>query len=191
MATRPDPAVTKGKVSILLAAILLIVGLVVGLGVGYLIAPAPQASQERVLDLSGSAVELTVHAGHLNGKFSFLISGSHMDHLEGEFLSPIEGLLNPTVRVKTGANVTVNFRNVDWDMPHSMGFVAQGPPYGADPPEDMAFPGAETPMVHVGTNSDVNEVFAFTATPAGTYWYVCHVPGHAAAAMYGKFVVSP
>ena len=182
--------VAKGKVSTTLAAVLLIVGLVTGFGVGYLVAPvapAPQAPPERILDISAAAVELTVHAGHLDSKFSFLISGSHLD---GAFWSPIDGMLNPTVRVKAGANVTVYFRNVDWDMPHSMGFIAQAPPYGADPPEEMAFPGAETPMAHNGTMPEGDEIFAFTATTVGTYWYVCHVPGHATAAMYGKFVVS-
>jgi len=182
--------VAKGEVPTWLAAILLVVGLMTGLGLGYLIAPSPesQSAPENVLDVPGAAVELTVLAGHLDGTFGFLVAGSHVD---GAFWSPIGGLMSPTVRVKAGTNVTVYFRNDDWDMSHSMGFIAQGPPYAAEPSEDLAFPGAETPMVHVGTMPDNNAVFAFTATTAGTYWYVCHVAGHAAAAMYGKFVVSP
>lgn len=180
--------VAKGKVSTAVAAILLIIGLVTGLGLGYLVAPAPQRSPENVLDLPASAVQLSVSAGHLDGTFGFLIAGSHVD---GAFWSPIGGMMSPTVRVRAGANVTVYFTNVDPDMPHSMGFVTQGPPYGTDPTEDLAFPGGGSREPHTGTMPNDVEIFAFTATSAGTYWYVCHVAGHAAAAMYGKFVVTP
>ncbi len=31
----------------------------------------------------------------------------------------------------------------------------------------------------------------FTATTAGTYYYICQVPGHVALGMYGSFVVNP
>jgi len=153
-----------------LAVALLVVGLVIGLGVGYLVAPSPQAppAPGNVIETSGSSVHLAVLSG------------------PGLAFS-IGGLKNPTVSVQRGANITVHFSNID-SMPHSFVVVAQGPPYGADPPA-AAFPGAETRMAMDGTMPGENATASFTASTAGTYYYVCHVPSHAAGGMYGKFEV--
>ena len=153
-----------------LAVALLVVGLVIGLGVGYLVAPGPQAppAPENVIETSGSTVHLAVLSGP---GLAFTIGG----------------LEDPTVQVDQGANVTVYLRNID-NMPHSFVIVAQAPPYGADP-AGAAFPGAETPMAMDGTMPGENATASFTASTAGTYYYVCHVPGHAAGGMYGRFEV--
>ena len=165
--TSPQRAKGSGRA---LAIGLLVVGLVVGLGIGYLIAPTPQAppAPENVIEISGSSVHLAVLSG------------------PGLAFS-IGGLKNPTISVERGANVTVHFSNID-SLPHSFVVVAQGPPYGADPPA-AALPGAETPMAMDGTMAGENASASFTASTAGTYYYVCHVPGHASAGMYGTFNV--
>ena len=152
-----------------LAVALLVVGLVIGLGVGYLIAPRPTPpAPENVIETSGSTVHLAVLSGP---GLAFTIGG----------------LKNPTVVVDRGANVTVYLRNID-SMPHSFVVVAQGPTYGAEPPS-AAFPGAETPMAMDGTMPGENATASFVASTTGTYYYVCHVLGHAAGGMYGKFEV--
>lgn len=113
----------------------------------------------------------------------------HLSVLSGPGLTfAIGGLTNPTIQVKPGAQVVVHFLNVDV-QPHSFGILAQGPPYGAEPPTEPAFPGAGSPDAHMGTPPAGNATFSFTVGSAGTYWYICHVPGHAAANMYGEFVV--
>lgn len=152
------------------AIALLIVGLVVGLGVGYIIAPQPAPAPGNVITLEGTTIHLSVLSG----------PGSALTFVIG-------GFENPTIEVPAGANVTVHYSNIG-SIAHSWVLVAGAPPYEAEPPE-LAIPGAASPMPHMGQASGENATFAFTATPAGTYWYVCHIPGHAAGGMYGKFVI--
>lgn len=150
---------------------LLIIGLVVGLGLGYVIAPRPAAPSGNVIALDGTAIHLAVLSG----------PGAQLTFLVG-------GLENPTIEVPAGANVTVHYSNIA-SIAHSWVLVSAGPPYGAEPPE-VAIPGALShPMPHEGQAPGENATFAFTASPAGTYWYVCHVAGHAAGGMYGTFVI--
>ena len=151
-----------------LAVALLVIGLVIGLGAGYFVAPGPRTAPGNVIEVQGSSVHLAALSG------------------PGLVFS-IGGLENPTISVERGANVTVHFSNID-SLPHSFVVVAQGPPYGADPPA-AALPGAETPMAMDGTMAGENASASFTASTAGTYYYVCHVPSHAAGGMYGKFEV--
>lgn len=163
------------------ATVVLALGLLIGAGIGYLAAPRPPPSTEKVLTVDGSEVYLPVLAG----------PGTDLTFIIG-------GLVNPTVEVQAGAVVTLYFSNAPATIPHSWGLVAQGPPYGSGHGEDdgdhgedseTPFPGAETPDAHVGTAPGGNETITFTASTPGTYWYICHVPGHAANGMYGKFVV--
>lgn len=81
------------------------------------------------------------------------------------------------------------FLNTPATIPHSWVLLVDGPPYAAHPPEEVAFPGAATTEFEVGTPAGESDTITFTASTPGTYWYVCHVPGHAAGGMYGKFVV--
>lgn len=154
-----------------IAVALLIVGLLVGLGVGYLIAPQPAPAPGNVITLEGTTIHLSVLSG----------PGSALTFLIG-------GLENPTIEVPAGASVTVHYSNIA-SIAHSWVLVSGGPPYSSEPPE-VAISGALShPMPHMGQAPGENATFAFTASPAGTYWYVCHVPGHAAGGMYGKFVI--
>lgn len=149
---------------------LLVVGILIGFGVSYVV-PRPQASpfQENLIVITESTVHLSV------------LSGPGLTFTIG-------GLTNPTIQVKPGSQIVVHFLNIG-GANHSFGIVTQGPPYGTEPPTEIAFPGAESPDAHMGTMQGSNASFSFTVGAAGTYWYVCHVPGHAAAGMYGKFVV--
>lgn len=168
----PTGAPAKPSRGAIVGVVLLIVGLLVGVGIGYLIAPGPgPAPPANTISISGSRVHLSV------------LSGPGTD-----LAFPIGGPTNPTIKVQAVANVTIHFLNIG-TLPHSWVLLTQGPPYAADPPTEVAFPGAETPDAMMGTPSGGNATISFTASTAGTYWYVCHVPGHAAGGMYGKFVV--
>lgn len=166
--TTPAPK----RSSATLAIVLLAAGLLVGGGIGYVLPRGPPPTPSNVLSITGSSVYVSVLAGP-----------------GGQFDWSVGGLTNPTIEIERGANVTVYFRNIDPTVPHSWTLVAQGPPYAAEAPEDIAFPGAATPMHHMGTPSGGNETVTFTASSAGTYWYLCHVAGHAAAGMFGQLTV--
>lgn len=157
-----------------LAVALLVAGLIAGLGIGYAVVPRGQtpSAPANTITMTGSVIHLSVLAGPVPDMFSFVIGG----------------LRNPTLQVPVGAEVVVHFSNIDPALPHSFGVVGGSPPFAAEPPE-TAFEGAETPNAHMGSMPGENATFSFTASTAGTYWYVCHVPGHATGGMFGKFEV--
>jgi rusticyanin len=105
----------------------------------------------------------------------------------------IAGLVNPTITVKTGTRVSIEVVNADPDTSHGLVVTATGSasswmPMMTSPP---AFSGAAlwflgnptSAGMHVGTIS-------FTAGTAGTYQYLCAVPGHAQKGMVGTFNVA-
>ena len=103
----------------------------------------------------------------------------------------IAGLVNPTIVVPQGATVTVQLINADPDMSHNWAVVdAQAPfPYMTMMTR-AAFAGASSPPLGDPTSAGLPSVtFSFTASTAGTYTYLCQVPGHAAQGMYGTFEV--
>lgn len=153
--------------------VLLVVGLLIGAAIGFYAAPRSTPPPANEIALSGTRVYLAVVSGPGNA-LSFAIGG----------------LTDPTIRVARGANVTVFFRNVDSAQSHSWVLLSSGPPYAAEPPMDIAFPGAGSPDMMMGTMPAGYATFAFTASTAGTYWYVCHVSAHAAGGMYGQFLVT-
>ncbi len=169
--TAPSP---KRKSAVSMAISGLIVGLVIGLPIGYLVAPAPSPGvPANTIVLTGTNVHLSVLAGP-GGAFDFSIGG----------------LENPTLQVRSGTQITVHFANIDPAVNHSMSVLSVAPTYPAVVEADPAFAGAETPDAHMGTMSGENATFTFTASTAGTYYYICHVAGHATAGMYGKFLVT-
>ena len=164
----------KHKASLGVAIGSLIAGLLIGLPIGYLVAPAPAPGvPANTIVLADSSVHLSVLAGPA-----------------GQFVFSIGGLENPTIQVRTNTQVTVHFENIDPAVNHSMSVLSAAPPYPADVTAEPAFAGAETPDAHMGTMPGEEATFTFTASIAGTYYYICHVAGHATAGMFGKFVVT-
>lgn len=164
----------KRKASLGVAIGSLIAGLIIGLPIGYLIVPTPAPG------VPANTIILTETSVHL----SVLAAPG------GAFVFSIGGLENPTLQVRTGAQIIVHFTNIDPAVNHSMSVLSVAPPYPADVVADPAFAGAETPDAHMGTMPGESATFTFTASTAGTYYYICHVAGHATAGMYGKFVVT-
>ena len=103
----------------------------------------------------------------------------------------VAGLTNPTIEVPEGARVTLQLVNADDGMPHNflisdvqppfptMGMMMVSPMFGADTATLDEATGTELPATNV----------IFTASSAGRFTYLCSVPGHAAAGMYGTWVV--
>jgi rusticyanin len=104
----------------------------------------------------------------------------------------IAGLTNPTLVVPTGARVTVEFINADSDEAHGWTVTTAAPPYGLGATSPAAFPGAQAGVIGNPTNAGQGaRTITFTATTAGTYHYLCPVPGHAQVGMTGTFIVTP
>ena len=103
----------------------------------------------------------------------------------------IAGLVNPTLVVPLGATVTVQFINADSDMSHNWAVTnAQAPFSFMTMMVGPAFPGAVAPPLGDPTSAGLpSETVRFTASAAGTYTYLCEVPGHAAQGMHGTFQI--
>jgi len=105
----------------------------------------------------------------------------------------IAGLADPTIVVPRGATVTVQFVNADSDTSHGWLLTAAQPPFSfmAMMGAPVVFPGAFAPPLGDPTSAGLpSETFSFTASAAGTYTYLCPVPGHAAQGMYGTLEVT-
>lgn len=106
----------------------------------------------------------------------------------------IDGLVNPTVVVRSGTKVTVDLVNTDWGYLHGFELTTTPPPYAY-----MAMMGAASnllmmPLPARTTKSLTNAAYhtssaTFTAS-AGTYYYLCPVPGHAQQGMHGVLQVT-
>jgi rusticyanin len=106
----------------------------------------------------------------------------------------IAGMVNPTVHIRTGAQVTVHFFNADADKDtwHGWLLTTARPPYPRQVAQrvPVAFPGAGARPVHGETSHRwFGRTMHFIAAQSGTYYYLCQVPGHARMAMYGELVV--
>ncbi|MDA8207284.1 MAG: hypothetical protein M0Z36_14575 [Thermaerobacter sp.] len=105
----------------------------------------------------------------------------------------IDGLINPTVVVPRGARVTVDLVNADQGYMHGFEVTKATPPFQemAMMQGTAAFPGAFVmPILPETSHGQYHRSTQFTAATAGTYHYICPVPGHAAHGMAGQFVVS-
>lgn len=113
-------------------------------------------------------------------------------HLKG-MQWEIDGLINPTVVVPQGAHMTVDLVNADQGYMHGFEVTTATPPFQemAMMQGSPAFPGSLVmPILPETTQGQYHRSTEFTAATAGTYHYICPVPGHAAHGMAGRFVVS-
>lgn len=117
-----------------------------------------------------------------------LAAGKPWDPPEFNFGGYSHGALSLTVPV--GARLVVRFVNAG-TIPHSLLVL---PRTGAQPPIPAtapAFPGASTEHPDLGLAPGREETLSFEASRAGTYEFLCGVPGHALAGMWDTLVVSP
>ena len=98
------------------------------------------------------------------------------------------GSLVLTVPVKW--HVTLHFRNDDENMPHSAEVTGAKAPVPAMPDAKPAFGGAESKDAAQGVSIGTKQDLHFTADQPGSYMIVCAVPGHGAAGMWIRMVVS-
>jgi rusticyanin len=104
----------------------------------------------------------------------------------------VAGLVNPTIVVPHGAQVTFTLVNADPDTAHGLVVTSTG---GASSYMPMmtaaeAFSGAAVWFLGNPTSAGMHEgSMTFAASAPGTYQYLCPVPGHTQKGMIGSFVV--
>ncbi|CAA7600447.1 Cupredoxin [Acididesulfobacillus acetoxydans] len=108
---------------------------------------------------------------------------------DGKFV--IDGLINPTLNIPEGANVTLEFINQDSGMPHGVEITTATPPYAyMSMMQGGIYPGAFIQPLPPATAAKYPAVTtSFNAKQAGTFYYICQFPGHAEKGMYGKIVI--
>lgn len=101
---------------------------------------------------------------------------------------------NGAIVVPLGYIVTINFRNDDPNIAHSIGVDTRTGDFPAtfqDP--EPVFAGAistAATSMQEGTQPGESESFSFTADAAGEYSLICYIPAHAATGMWIRFTVS-
>jgi sulfocyanin len=96
------------------------------------------------------------------------------------------------ITVPLGSKVTLDFKNADPALAHTLGIVSKVGGYSATPTMDPVFDGAaSTPhTATAGVPAGQSQTLHFTASKAGHYAAICYMAGHAAAGMWIHFNVS-
>ena len=147
-----------------------------------MVVPALATAQRQPVDTNW----LSVDAGAKTVRFQ-LIAG----------LTGVNGALNfngfadggLTLVIPEGWAVEMDFFNHDGMLPHSAIVVAATLPVPAAPGEPV-IPRAFTVRQSEGLPPLGKDSMHFTANPAGEYFIVCGVPGHAAAGMWIRLQIS-
>jgi len=129
---------------------------------------------------------LSVDAGAKTARFQ-LIAGLTGANGALNFNGFADGGL--TLVIPVGWAVEMDFVNHDGMLPHSAMVVAATLPMQAAP-SDPAIPRAFTVRLSEGLPPLGKDTIRFTADPAGDYFIVCGVPGHAAAGMWIRLQIS-
>lgn len=104
----------------------------------------------------------------------------------------IDGLVNPTLDIPKGAQVTFQLINEDTGMPHGVEITSAKPPFAyMSMMQGGIYSGSFIHPILAATNAgDPTLSTTFTASQAGTFTYLCQYPGHAQQGMYGQIIIS-
>jgi len=160
-------------------------------------APGPRVSPATAAGL-GARVPAGAQVNRAARTITFTTTNVNLAVLAGPASGPdetfrIAGLVNPTITVRPGAQVSMHVVNADHDTAHGLVVTANGAASSWMPMMTAApafrgsalwfLPNPTSAGMHAGT-------LTFTASTPGTYHYLCPVPGHAQKGMTGTFVVS-
>lgn len=95
----------------------------------------------------------------------------------------IDNLTNPTLVIPLGTRVTMVVVNVDTDAYHGLTLTGAAPPYPYSFMPMMMGSQVSTGFLPPSTSEFASQQITFTIN--GGAYYVCPVPGHAQAGMYG------
>ncbi|MGP8068787.1 MAG: plastocyanin/azurin family copper-binding protein [Candidatus Bathyarchaeia archaeon] len=105
----------------------------------------------------------------------------------------VDGLINPTLVIPTGASVQFMVVNLDEDMYHNLVVSAYRPPYPYMAMGAMMDGGYWMPFLPPADYSQgVAHEYSYTLSlnQPGTLWYLCTYPSHAESGMYGEITVT-
>lgn len=106
----------------------------------------------------------------------------------------IDGLVNPTITIPSGATIHVILVNPDWGYLHGFEITATPPPYSLMPMMSTNNKFFLSPLSERTTQS-LNTAKYYSRSgqlnlQKGKYYYLCPVPGHAQQGMYGVLKIS-
>jgi hypothetical protein len=119
-----------------------------------------------------------------------IVAGATPDNNHWNFNGAANGSM--TITVPQGAQVTINFKNSDPAIAHSIGVAPATTPPPATPAAEPAIPGAisqNATDVAQATLTGERETITFTASQPGQYTLLCFIPGHGLAGMWVRFNV--
>jgi rusticyanin len=160
-------------------------------------APGPRVSAAQAAQL-GSQIPVGATLDRAANGITFTGTSVRLTVLAGPAGGPdetfrIAGLTDPAITVKIGTQVSIEVINADPDTAHGLVISSAGatsswmPMMTARP----AFPGSALWFLGNPTSAGMHAAtLAFTASRAGSYRYLCPVPGHAQKGMTGTFTVS-
>lgn len=159
-------------VGIGVAAAAIAVALFVSLGQPF--APSGVATTTSTTTAVPPVKQFTIIAGEieLSGPYGFAFKGDKIS-------SP-----GPTITVRKGDRVTITF-TVGGKLAHTFAVTTEKT-YTATP-----LWGAKIGESNAPVNPGQSGSVTFVADTAGTFFYICAVPGHAELGMFGSFVVEP
>lgn len=118
------------------------------------------------------------------GSVGILVLMDPMTEGQSMYSFVIDNLTNPTLVIPRGARVTMTVVNVDTDAYHALTLTNVAPPYSYNLMPMMMSSLASTHDLPPSSASGLaSEQISFTVT--GNTYYLCPVPGHAQAGMYG------
>jgi rusticyanin len=126
------------------------------------------STDKKTLTFHQRLVRLVVRSGPANDMLSYRI----------------DGLRNPTLIVPAGATLKTLFINTDDDMTHNLRLTVQKMPFKGT----MKSVGTGE-LPHVSGTAFHAEELTFRLPKAGTYIYLCTIPGHAPRGMFGTLIV--
>lgn len=205
----PPPPPPRRRIGIRPPAVILIV--VVAVAVALAIAfvwsagqnpgglPAPTytgARQMTAQDLASLNASMTIGHAYLGNNSLWFGSGPttlavYLSPQAHDMAFEIQGLANPSIHVAAGSRITVVAVNVDVGEYHNWALTTQAPPYSTMPMMGGGMMSGTMMMAMsmlgpASSSGFWSQQVSFTAT-AGSYWYLCTYPGHAAGGMYGAF----
>ena len=140
----------------------------------------------------GARIDSTTNTVTYKGQAVTLVAQAS-PHGQPNMTWEIDGLVNPTVVVPPAAQLDVVLVNTDWGYMHGFELTTTPPPYPYMAMAGVAdsfflMPVPPRTAKDTATAGYYTESASFTTT-AGTYHYLCPVPGHAAAGMSGRLVI--
>lgn len=160
-------------------------------------APGPRVSASEAVRL-GSRLPAGASVDKTNNQVTITASTVDLAVLAGPAGGPdetfrIAGLVDPTIVVPVGAKMTIQVVNADPDTAHGFVITASGTASSAVPmmSSPPVFSGAAVWFLGNPTSAGMHTAtITFRASTAGTYTYLCPVPGHSQKGMAGTFTVT-